>query len=262
MAAQGHGEGPEEAEAHDPLGPEGRKVFVEDRGERWDCESVLSLRSNLDNHPRKIVESAVRKPEGGGGGRVPACLRTWAYGVVRCRQARRARRAAGAAPMLKWVGFWWVTMSACDAGLVCLPHPHGACKGSVLCPPPPIAPAGAARASSAQPLRAHQGGACAPPPDARPVSGLTHRRLALLTARAGQASAAGREPARPGHHAVGQDGPACGCVPAPSSWASAPSCGPRRVQHPRGRGQCGGAGTPGRQRPGSQLQQQWRQWQW
>eukprot|EP00951_Prasinocladus_malaysianus_P007938 scaffold57176_cov43-Prasinocladus_malaysianus.AAC.2 len=27
-----------------------------DRGERWDCESVLSLRSNLDNHPGRIDE--------------------------------------------------------------------------------------------------------------------------------------------------------------------------------------------------------------
>lgn len=33
---------------------------VEDRGETWDCESVLSLRSNLDNHPRKILEQ--RRP--------------------------------------------------------------------------------------------------------------------------------------------------------------------------------------------------------
>lgn len=58
MEAQGcHPQGGEQEV--EPLGPEGRKVVVEDRGERWDCESVLSLRSNLENHPRKIVESSV-----------------------------------------------------------------------------------------------------------------------------------------------------------------------------------------------------------
>lgn len=31
-------------------------VLVEATHERWDCESVLSLRSNLDNHPGQIVE--------------------------------------------------------------------------------------------------------------------------------------------------------------------------------------------------------------
>jgi len=67
MEAQGtHLQGGEQEV--EPLGPEGRKVVVEDRGERWDCESVLSLRSNLENHPRKIVESVV-KPQSRTGSR-------------------------------------------------------------------------------------------------------------------------------------------------------------------------------------------------
>lgn len=30
------------------------QTVVVDRGERWDCESVLSLRSNLENHPGTV----------------------------------------------------------------------------------------------------------------------------------------------------------------------------------------------------------------
>lgn len=38
------------------------EAFAEkQQAERWDCESVLSLRSNLDNHPGRISEPAVRK---------------------------------------------------------------------------------------------------------------------------------------------------------------------------------------------------------
>ena len=34
--------------------------------ERWDCDSVLSLRSNLDNHPARIAEPGhSRKPRAG-----------------------------------------------------------------------------------------------------------------------------------------------------------------------------------------------------
>lgn len=37
--------------------------------ERWDCESVLGLRSNLDNHPGQIAEpAAVRRMARGSGG--------------------------------------------------------------------------------------------------------------------------------------------------------------------------------------------------
>lgn len=42
------------------------QTVVLDRGDRWDCESVLSLRSNLDNHPGRIVEP--QKRTGGKGG--------------------------------------------------------------------------------------------------------------------------------------------------------------------------------------------------
>jgi hypothetical protein len=41
------GEGPQ------PVGAYERHQTVQDR---WDCESVLSLRSNLDNHPASITE--------------------------------------------------------------------------------------------------------------------------------------------------------------------------------------------------------------
>ena len=38
-------------------------VAVGPHRERWDCESVLSLRSNLDNHPGRIAEPGhSRKP--------------------------------------------------------------------------------------------------------------------------------------------------------------------------------------------------------
>ena len=43
-------------------------VWVDDAAqrERWDCESVLSLRSNLDNHPGKIQDPG-RLRKGGTG---------------------------------------------------------------------------------------------------------------------------------------------------------------------------------------------------
>jgi protein LTV1 len=39
--------------------------FDDDPQERWDCESVLSLRSNLENHPGKISEPNRRGKPGG-----------------------------------------------------------------------------------------------------------------------------------------------------------------------------------------------------
>ncbi len=46
--------------------PDRLETVVIDRGERWDCESVLSLRSNLDNHPGRIVEPQMRTGARGG----------------------------------------------------------------------------------------------------------------------------------------------------------------------------------------------------
>jgi protein LTV1 len=37
------------------------------RGQRWDCESVLSLRSNISNHPSRIIEPQKRAGNKGGG---------------------------------------------------------------------------------------------------------------------------------------------------------------------------------------------------
>lgn len=52
-----------------PLGllPDQMTTVVLDRGEKWDCESVLSLRSNLSNHPGRIVEPQKRSGTRGGG---------------------------------------------------------------------------------------------------------------------------------------------------------------------------------------------------
>ena len=39
----------------------GMRTTHDDPQQRWDCESVLSLRSNLDNHPGSISEPSARK---------------------------------------------------------------------------------------------------------------------------------------------------------------------------------------------------------
>ena len=46
--------------------PEGEIEFIEvpDMRERWDCESVLSVSSNLYNHPGRIAEPRQRIAEG------------------------------------------------------------------------------------------------------------------------------------------------------------------------------------------------------
>ena len=31
-------------------------MFVEDKKEKWDCESIISTYSNIYNHPKKITE--------------------------------------------------------------------------------------------------------------------------------------------------------------------------------------------------------------
>lgn len=56
----------EEPEGNKPS-TSGRYAFHDDPQQRWDCESVLSLRSNLDNHPGSIFEPTARKykPQGG-----------------------------------------------------------------------------------------------------------------------------------------------------------------------------------------------------
>ncbi len=58
-----------QAEAAERCGaPEATQmVTVGVHRERWDCESVLSLRSNLDNHPARIAEPGhgSRKPQAG-----------------------------------------------------------------------------------------------------------------------------------------------------------------------------------------------------
>ncbi|GAX78082.1 hypothetical protein CEUSTIGMA_g5524.t1 [Chlamydomonas eustigma] len=53
-------------EAGDLFNEQLPQVFVE-REDRWDCESVLSLRSNLDNHPAKIAEPQRRAGSRGAG---------------------------------------------------------------------------------------------------------------------------------------------------------------------------------------------------
>ncbi len=55
--------------------PDTLGTVVVDRGERWDCESVLSLRSNLENHPGRIVEPQSRTG-GKGGARIELSRKT------------------------------------------------------------------------------------------------------------------------------------------------------------------------------------------
>lgn len=55
--------------------PEDREVVVVQAEDRWDCESVLSLRSNLEHHPAKIVEPQ-RRTGARGGGRITLSAKT------------------------------------------------------------------------------------------------------------------------------------------------------------------------------------------
>ena len=53
----------EEEEEQAPAKPStsGTRLVDEAPEARWDCESVLSLRSNLDNHPGTISEQSSRR---------------------------------------------------------------------------------------------------------------------------------------------------------------------------------------------------------
>lgn len=55
----------EEAERDGSDNDEGPMPYPEEPRERWDCESVLTTLSNVDNHPGKISEPA--RPSGKGG---------------------------------------------------------------------------------------------------------------------------------------------------------------------------------------------------
>eukprot|EP00955_Chlamydomonas_euryale_P055198 356057-Chlamydomonas_euryale.AAC.1 len=50
------------------------RVVVVERDDRWDCESVLSLRSNTENHPGRISEPQ-RRPGGRAGGGVGGIIK-------------------------------------------------------------------------------------------------------------------------------------------------------------------------------------------
>ena len=53
----------EEEEQDEPakLSSSNPRFAHDDAQQRWDCESVLSMRSNLDNHPGSICEPSARK---------------------------------------------------------------------------------------------------------------------------------------------------------------------------------------------------------
>ena len=53
----------EEEEAQAAARPSMLRPYVNDETpqQRWDCESVLSMRSNLDNHPGTISEQSNRR---------------------------------------------------------------------------------------------------------------------------------------------------------------------------------------------------------
>lgn len=58
-----------------PLSSVARCQCVAQEAERWDCESILSLTSNLENHPAKIVEPQ-RRTGGRGGGLIRLSAKT------------------------------------------------------------------------------------------------------------------------------------------------------------------------------------------
>lgn len=51
----------EEEEAAAKPSAVGSRFAVDTPQQQWDCESVLSLRSNLDNHPGTISEQSSRR---------------------------------------------------------------------------------------------------------------------------------------------------------------------------------------------------------
>jgi len=55
--------------------------FDDEPQERWDCESVLSLRSNMENHPGKISEPRRAKPAAQGVHRGRRFVHTHTCGV-------------------------------------------------------------------------------------------------------------------------------------------------------------------------------------
>ncbi|KXZ50913.1 hypothetical protein GPECTOR_14g16 [Gonium pectorale] len=64
-----------EYEPADEAQAEPRSTLVLKEAERWDCESVLSFTSNLENHPGKIVEPQ-RRTGGKGGGLIRLSAKT------------------------------------------------------------------------------------------------------------------------------------------------------------------------------------------
>lgn len=57
----------EEEEAPAKPSTSGTRIIDDAPEQRWDCESVLSLRSNLDNHPGVISEQPNRRYRSAGG---------------------------------------------------------------------------------------------------------------------------------------------------------------------------------------------------
>ena len=56
----------EETDAFDIEPRRKMQTYLQEKEDKWDCESVLSLRSNLENHPARITEP--QKVSGGKGG--------------------------------------------------------------------------------------------------------------------------------------------------------------------------------------------------
>ena len=57
----------EEEEAPAKPSTSGTRIIDDAPEQRWDCESVLSMRSNLDNHPGVISEQSNRRYRSAGG---------------------------------------------------------------------------------------------------------------------------------------------------------------------------------------------------
>lgn len=61
MFREAHGQGDEAEDDEDWDSVEEVGWGAEQRRERWDCESVLSKLSNLDNHPGRIIDPGKRQ---------------------------------------------------------------------------------------------------------------------------------------------------------------------------------------------------------
>ena len=141
----------EEEEAPAKPSTSGTRVIDDAPEQRWDCESVLSLRSNLDNHPGVISEQSNRRYRAAGG-KVRLAAKTGQHQrrvLAQCNShgpasdggSDRGRMFGCCMALLTcmhalafWggTGTWRMLLSdvVCAVMLQCIPHP---CSTQVCC---------------------------------------------------------------------------------------------------------------------------------